>query len=109
MSKIFYDHLVVFEELEFEVDKMTKTPEEREELWKIIDEILHLRILASILDSLPNEHHREFLEKFHASPYDDSLMSFLNERIETDIEIFLKEEIKKLEKEIVKNIKGGKV
>lgn len=108
MSKIFYDHLVAFEELEVEVDKTVRNQEEKEELWKIIDEILHLKILASILENLPGEHHGEFLDRFHISPYDSSLMSFLNERIEKDVEQFLRQEVKKLEKELVKSIRGEK-
>jgi len=108
MSKIFYDHLIVFEELEVEVNKMAKTQEEKEELWKLIDEILHLRILSKILDNLPSQHHQEFLEKLHTSPYDERLIQFLNERIEKDLEEFLRKEIGDLEREIIKSIKGEK-
>ena len=96
MSKIYYDHLIVFEELEVEVNKAARSQEEKEELWKLIDEILHLRILSRILDRL------------HASPYDERLINFLNERVNKDIEEFLRKEIKDLEREIIESIKGKK-
>ncbi len=108
MSKIYYDHLIVFEELEVEVNKAARSQEEKEELWKLIDEILHLRILSRILDNLPSQHHQEFLDRLHASPYDERLINFLNERVNKDIEEFLRKEIKDLEREIIESIKGKK-
>ena len=39
MSKLFFDHLIKLDEVEVEIKKVTKTQEEREELWQIVDEI----------------------------------------------------------------------
>ncbi|MGB6882108.1 MAG: hypothetical protein WBD86_02315, partial [Microgenomates group bacterium] len=65
MSKIFYDHLIVFEEVDRYIKDTVETHEERDELWQIVDEIVHHRVLGCVLDKLPKEHHEEFLGKFH--------------------------------------------
>jgi hypothetical protein len=104
MSKIFYDHLIVLEKVEIEIKNTTDFPDEKEELWKLVDEIVHHRILGSILDYLPYEHHEEFLTKFHQAPHDEGHIAYLNEKIENNIEEVIAEEIKKLEKEILQEI-----
>ena len=108
MSKVFYDHLIILEEVETEIKNVTETPEEKEELWKLIDEIVHHRILGSILDVLPREHHEEFLTKFHEAPHSEYLLSFLDERTEESIEEIIRKEIKNVEKELLLEIKGKK-
>ena len=104
MSKLFYDHLIVLEEVEIVIKEATETPEEREELWNLIDEIIHHRVLGCILDHLPYEHHHEFLEKMHSSPHDERHIHYLNEKTEKDVEELLQDEIKNLEKEIIREI-----
>ena len=106
MSKIFYDRLIVLEEIEAEVKKIAKTREEKEELWQEVDELVHHRVLGCILDKLPEKNHQEFLEKFHKAPYDEGLIPFLAERIGQDIEDFLKLEMGKLKTELLQLIKG---
>ena len=93
MSKLFFDHLVVLEEVDSEIKKIAETKEEREELWGLIDESVHHRVLDAILDKLPHSHHEEFLEKFHKSPHDETLMDYLKEKIGENIEEILKAEI----------------
>ena len=105
MSHIFYDRLIVFEEVEAEIKKVAKTPEEKEELWREVDEIVHHRVMGCILDRLPREHHQEFLERFHKAPYDEGLIPFLTERIGEDTEEFIKIETENLKKEILAEIK----
>jgi hypothetical protein len=107
MSKIFYDDLVVFESLEVHVKNIAQTPEEREELWKIIDETLHHRMMGCILDYLPEELHEEFLEKFHHAPHDEGLFDYLDEKTQKDIRAIVKEEIIKLEQELLKELRKG--
>jgi len=41
MSKLFFDHLIILEDLETEIKEVAESPEEKEELWQLIDEILH--------------------------------------------------------------------
>jgi hypothetical protein len=107
MSKLFYDHLIVIEEVEAEIKNIAESPEEREELWQIVDEIIHMRMLELFLNKLSEEHHDEFLEKFHKRPHDESLLGYLKEKINEDVEEFVKKEIKLLEKEILRDIKKG--
>ena len=107
MSKIFYDPLTdALEEVEREIEKVTGIKEEKEELWKIIDEIVHHRVLGCILEKLPHEHHQDFLEKFHKAPHDENLFLYLKEKINDDVEAVIKEEIGGLAYEILKEIRG---
>lgn len=106
MSKIFYDRLIVFEEVETEIKNIAKTPEEKEELWKEIDEIIHHKLMGCVLEKLPKEHHNDFLQKFEKSPQDEGLFKFLTEKVGEDIEEFLKSETEKLKTEILQLIKG---
>ena len=107
MSKIFYDHLIVLEEVNIQIDEVAKTSEEKEELWKLVDEIIHHRVMSAILEKLPEKHHKIFLKTFYASPYDEQLISYLNEKIDDDIEKFIGREIKSLSDELLQLV-GGK-
>lgn len=104
MSKIFYDHLIVLEKVDLVIKDISETSEEREELWRLVDEIVHNRILGVILDYLPSEHHDEFLERFHKFPFDESHFDWLNQRTHRDIEDVIKEEVRMLEKEIIEEV-----
>lgn len=104
MSKIFYDHLIILPKVEVEIKSIAETEEERHELWQIVDEIIHHKILHVLLDKLAKEHHDEFLEKFHAAPHDEDLLDYLIVRTGTEIEEIIRMEIGRLEKEILKDI-----
>lgn len=110
MSKIFYDYLIIFEELEDVIRSEEVEPEEREEIHQLIDEMIHHRVLGCILDHLPREHHEEFLERFHETPYDEGLIQYLQEKTpeEVDIEAKIKEEVAKLKQELLEEIKKKK-
>ena len=104
MSKIFYDHLIILEEIDIVVKDIAQTKDEQEELWKLIDEIIHHRILGTIFDHLPREHHDEFLDRFHRWPHDERHIEWLNQRVHRDIEDVIKEEVRLLEKEILAEV-----
>lgn len=108
MSLVFYDHLIVLDEVDAEIKTAAKTKEEKEELWQIVDEIVHHRIMDVILSRLPRESHEEFLEKFTKSPHDRELISYLREKIKDDVEAIIHEEIQKLKKEILAEIRKKK-
>lgn len=113
MSKIFYDHLIVLEEVETEIKNIAQSPEEKEELWKLVDDIVHHRVMISILNKLPIEYHDEFLTRFREAPHHDSHIDFLNDKIATgpeeeDIEEIIKREVKTLEKELLQEIRSLK-
>lgn len=107
MSKIFFDRLIIFEEVEVEIKKVSKSSEEKKELWELIDGIINHKLFGSILEKLPVQYHGEFLEKFEQAPHDEGLFHFLTQKIGEDIEEFLKSEIGKLKEEILKEIHGG--
>lgn len=107
MSKVFYDHLIILEGVEDEIKSATETHEEREELYEIIDEIIHHKVLGIILDYLPEKHHSTFLEKFHETPHDHGLMEYLNKKVEKNMEEIIKQEIGSLAYEILQDIKGS--
>jgi hypothetical protein len=100
MTKIFYDHLIILESLELKINGLGLEPEEREELGQLVEETVHFRLMTRILDSLPQEYHQEFLELFHQAPHEESLLKYLQEKVE-DIEEIIKKEIKDLEKSLL--------
>ena len=108
MAKLFYDHLVVLEEVEEEIKYISQSLEEKEELWKLVDDIVNHKVIITILDRLPLEHHHDFLTGFHESPHDDSHLHFLKSTVEEDIEEAIKSEIKSLKEELLKEIRGLK-
>ncbi|OGM16003.1 hypothetical protein A2V56_04550 [Candidatus Woesebacteria bacterium RBG_19FT_COMBO_42_9] len=108
MSKLYYDHLVVLDEVEAEIKKSTKTLEEKEELWKVVDETIHHRVMGCVLDKLPREHHEEFLHKFHKAPHDESLIDYLKEKAGENIEELIRQEIGNLAFELLQEIRGKK-
>lgn len=109
MSKIFYDHLIILTHVETELKTTVETTEEREELWQIIDEIIHNRMLGFLLEKLPNDYHEEFLNAVYDEPYDTRHLDFLNEHIEGDIEEMIRSEVQLLEEELINEIVSSRV
>lgn len=85
MSKVFYDHLVMVEELFMEIEVLEIDPVSKKEMKKMIDDIVHHKVLTRILDLLPKIYHKEFLERFYNSPGDLKHFKFLQETIDLDI------------------------
>ena len=100
MSKIFYDHLVIREEITVELDKCNLAREEKEELIQLVDETLHHHIFNALLTHLPKEKHREFLEKFHKAPHDESLLEYIK-----DFEQEIIKEAQKIKGDLLSEIK----
>ncbi len=100
MAKIFYDHLVVHEEITAELDKYNIRVEEKEELIQLVDQTLHHHVLDVILTHLPKEKHEEFLTKFHKAPHDESLLDYIK-----DFEEEIIKEAKKVKLELLAEIK----
>ena len=108
MSKIFYDRLIVLDDVDSEIKAIAKSHEERDELWQLVDEMVHHRVLGTILDKLPSGNHDEFLERFGKAPYDESILDFLKEKIGENIEELLKQELGGLAFELLEEIRGKK-
>lgn len=105
MSKIFYDRYLDFEEIEIEIKNLNLSSEEKEEINHLIDETIHHRVLERVLTHLPLEHHADFLDKFHQAPYDETLIKYINDRVEQSVEVHIKDEMEKIKQEILKDIK----
>jgi len=101
MSKIFYDHLVDLSEVEKKIKKITKTQEEREELYRLVDELVHHRVVGCILDELPEKNHKEFLQEFSSRPHDEGLFAYLGQHVGRDVFEFIKKEIHMLTVELL--------
>lgn len=108
MSKLFFDHLIEFEEVEIELKKLELSREERHELEGLIDSMVHHRVLGRVLKHLPLEHHEEFLDRYHKKPYDPALLAWINQRIEDSVEKHVREEVSKLKKEILEDLHSPK-
>ncbi len=100
MSTLFYEHLTIIDGLDEKIKKHASSNEEMQELWFYVEELIHHRVLECCLGNLPEEHHKEFLEKFHDAPHDRGLLNYLNIKIGKDVEKLIKKEIKKLSKEL---------
>lgn len=101
MSRVYYDHLIVLDDVENKIKNIAETREEKEELWQLVDDIVHHRVLVCVLDNLPKDHHEEFLGMFHEEPHSLSLMDYLKERIKENIEELIKQEIGGLATELL--------
>src|SRR3990167_751298 len=93
MSKLFYDHLVDMAELEKLVKKNVKDAEARNEIYGLIDEIVHHRVVGCILERLPEHHHKEFLDHVHSRAHDEGILDYVRERVVEDVEEFIKREV----------------
>ena len=114
MSKIFYDHLIILEEVEVELNNLDLEHEEKEELHHLIDEMVHHRVLNRVLQVLPKNYHANFLIEFKKRPHDTALIDYLDEKIDESVEKHMKqsvqkhirEEIDKLKEELLKDLRS---
>lgn len=100
MSTLFFDHLIIIKGLDKKIKKISSSNDEMQELWFCVEELIHTKVFECCLGNLPEENHREFLEKFHKAPHDAGLLDYLNQKIGKDVEKLIKVEIKKITKEL---------
>jgi hypothetical protein len=101
MSIIFYDHLTVIQGLDKKIKKISSSNDEEQELWKLVEEIIHTKVFDCCLGNLPEDNHDEFLKMFFKKPHDKGIIKYLNEKIGKDVEKMIKNEMKKLSKELL--------
>lgn len=101
MSKVFYDDLINLDDVEKRIKKNVKDKESREEIYQLIDEIIHHRVLGCILDRLPKQHHKEFINHISVRPHDKGILNFLGERVAEDVVEFIQDEIHSLSGELL--------
>lgn len=104
MSKLFFDHLVSLTQLEVVIKTSAESKEEQEELWQLVDDIVHHKVMHTILDSLPKEHHNEFLEEFSKAPHDERHIHYLKDKTGKDIEKIIESELKQFEEETIREL-----
>ncbi len=108
MVKVFYDHLIVHEEIIAELDRFTIAVDEREELVSLIDQTLHTQIINVILTHLPKKKHKEFLTRFHQFPDDEKLLDYLRVETGIDIERAIRDQAVGAKKELLAEINRAK-
>lgn len=104
MSRIFFDHLLNFEELQTLIGEVVASEEERHELMSLIDEIIHHRVLKCVFDHLPYDHHEEFLQMLHENPGDHLLIHFVNTRASIDLENILINKLENISKDLLASV-----
>lgn len=102
--KLFYDHLVIREEVSKELRSYYLSVGEHIEIMRIADETIHLEVMDVILTSLPLEKHKEFLKKMHQSPHDKKLIDYLKIH-DSEIEIKIKDRAGKVKAKIISEIR----
>ena len=106
MTKLFYDHLLSLTQIELVIKKNVSSKEEQEELWQLVEDMVHHKVVHVILDHLPKEHHNEFLEEFSKAPHDERHIIYLKERTGTDIEAIIQKELTQMEEELLRELFG---
>lgn len=100
-GKLFYDHLIIIEEIEAVVGRDPK-------LLKLVDSMLQHEILDVIFTYLPREKHEEFLKMFHGSPHDTKLLVYLQEHSSINIELAILDRANKTKRKILSEVKKHK-
>lgn len=106
MTKLFFDGLEAFENLEKEIKKIAGSAEEKSELWHLVDDLVHFKMLDSILEKLPQESHEEFMTKYHERPFDNEIVGYLKGKIGENIEEILKSELGQYSMELLDEVRG---
>lgn len=105
MSKIFYDNLIRLEKVDVFIKNHASSKEEKEELWGLVDDIVHHKVFDLILGKLPRVKHIEFMEIFHKCPHDEIyIMNYLEKETGENLGDFIKREFKKFEREILSEL-----
>jgi hypothetical protein len=105
MSKLFFDHLVIKEEIDIELSRFNLTDEEKSELVEVVDQTLINHVLNVVLNHLPKDKHSDFVSRFHAAPHDLGLLEYLKVHAHPQIEEEIKKQVDKIKKEILSEVK----
>lgn len=101
--KAFYHSVIDVQKIHAHLEKVELKKDEHLQVWDLIEETIHIRILDTILEKLPEKKHEEFLEKFHKNPQDKKLLLELESEIK-DIKKHIHESYIQLEKETLEDI-----
>lgn len=103
----FYSHLVEIDSINFKLDEMDLSDEEKLQLAHLLDSSLHNTILDAILSHLSDSDKRVFVNHLKEDDH-DKIWKFLNEKIDgvedkikrsaEDLKLKLHEDLKKANK-----------
>lgn len=105
MNKLFYDHLIVIEEVTAVLDEHKLSAKERTKILELMDATLQHEILDVIFTYLPREYHEEFLTKFHAAPHDPALMQYLKDNSPVNVELAILDRANKTKRKLLSEVK----
>lgn len=108
MSKLFFDHLILVDEIATQLDEFNLDPEDHAELLGLIDQTLHHHTLNVIFNLLPPEKHTEFVNMYKAGPADKKLLDYLKKEIKADIEAEITKQAERVKKEILVEVSKAK-
>lgn len=80
MSSIFYDHLIIIEEVVIVFDRYNISKKDQKKLISLMDQTLHTNILEVILTHLPKKQHEDFLNMFIQNPNDPRLFDIIKKQ-----------------------------
>lgn len=100
----FYDHIILIHHVHEEVESLPSQDHEKQELIDLIEETVHHHVINRILDKLHEDHHREFLSKFHSDPSDLEIIQHLKHHV-PDIEYHIKAAADEIKYELLKTIR----
>lgn len=104
MAKLFYDHLVIIEEVIIALSKNQVSKEEIDAVVATVDEMMHHEVVGVVLTHLPRAHHEEFLHKLANHPNDLGLLSFINEKSGKNMEFEIIKTANKVKKKVLREI-----
>lgn len=108
MTKLFYDHLIIIEEIASVLTEHKLSASEQEKILELIDQTMHQEILSSILTLLPKDHHETFLIHLHATPSDKKILEFLSEKSGVNVEKEILKTADKVKRRVLIEINSAK-
>ncbi len=101
MAILFYDHLIDWERLHTSVRLMQIEDEEIEEVLEHLEETIHTEVFILIFELLPKERHEDFLDQFHAAPYNPTHLTYLHTHVGPHAEHRIKQRSSELIDELI--------
>ena len=105
MSKLFYDHLIVIEEVVAVLDEHKVKAKDKAKILTLVDQTLQHEILDAIFSYLPQEHHEDFMKMFHGAPHDMRLMEYLKDHTAINIELAILDRANKTKRKVLAEVK----
>lgn len=101
MATVFYDHLIDWESLEKALAMLELDREIQHQYLDEIEHTVHTEVLTVITEHLPEEHHEDFLERFHAAPHDPSHLHYIVSHGHPDVELAIQAKANQVIAEII--------